>query len=98
MEYLNDSEFEDLECRTWGSAGRVEVSPQEAWRLIKEVAHLRAQEAMLTDAVVMAAALYFDQLPYRSPAADYASEVLHSTAVELVAKNPRLKGAFKAVE
>lgn len=51
-------------------------------------------EAYLTDAVVMGAALWFEEI--KDPRErDYASESLHETATDLVAANPRLKGAFK---
>ncbi len=55
------------------------------------------REALLTDAVVMAAALWFEQIEDPRER-DYASESLHETAAELVAANPRLKGAFKGGE
>ncbi|GAA1978388.1 hypothetical protein [Kitasatospora viridis] len=54
---------------------------------------LEAQNAMLTDTVVVAAALYFDQISKASER-DYASEQLHLTASDLVAENPRLKNAY----
>lgn len=59
----------------------------------REIARLRAQVAMLTDMVVTAAALWFDQIESASER-DYASECLHETATDLVKANPRLKGAF----
>jgi len=43
--------------------------------------------------VVMAAALVFEQFKSDSER-DYASEVLHTTAADLVKANPRLAGAF----
>ena len=49
------------------------------------------REAWLTDAVVMAAALWFDEI--KDPReADYASECLHETAEDLKQANPRLAG------
>lgn len=59
----------------------------------REIAELRAQVAMLTDTVVMAAALWFGQIE-DARQRDYASETLHLTATDLVKANPRLKGAF----
>jgi hypothetical protein len=59
-----------------------------------EVRDLNARIAMLTDTVVMAAALWFEEI--KDPReADYASECLHETATDLVKTTPRLKGAFK---
>lgn len=50
------------------------------------------REAWLTDAVVMAAALWFEEI--KDPReADYASEVLAETAEDLKQGNPRLKGS-----
>lgn len=54
---------------------------------------LLGQEAFLTDAVVAAAALWFEEITDPGER-DYASECLHETATDLVAANPRLKGAF----
>ena len=49
------------------------------------------REAWLTDAVVMAAALWFEEI--KDPReADYASECLHETAEDLKQANPRLNG------
>ena len=49
------------------------------------------REAWLTDAVVMAAALWFEEI--KDPReADYASECLHETAEDLKHANPRLAG------
>jgi hypothetical protein len=56
-----------------------------------EVRDLKAQIAMLTDTVVMAAALYFEEITDEREAG-YASEVLHETAQGLVRSTPRLKG------
>ncbi len=50
--------------------------------------------AMLTDCVVMAAALWFDEITDSSER-DYASEVLFETAEQLKADNPRLQGAVR---
>jgi hypothetical protein len=72
------------------------VSPAKPSEEQREIAQLRAQVAMLTDTVVMAACLWFNQFESSSER-DYASEVLHSTATELVNANPRLNGAFKGV-
>lgn len=60
-----------------------------------EARDLNARIAWLTDTVVMAAALWFDQIADKREA-DYASESLHELAADLVRENPRLKGAFKA--
>lgn len=60
----------------------------------QKIRELEAQVAMLTDTVVMAAALWFGQLD-DGPSLDYASEALHLTATELVKANPRLAGAYK---
>lgn len=54
---------------------------------------LLGHEAWLTDAVVMAAGLWFEEIDPRER--DYASESLHETATDLVKANPRLRGAFK---
>lgn len=59
----------------------------------REIAQLRAQVAMLTDAVVGAAALWFGQIQ-NSSERDAMSEELHETAADLVKNNPRLAGAF----
>jgi hypothetical protein len=49
------------------------------------------REAWLTDAVVMAAALWFEEI--KDPReADYASECLSETAEDLKQANPRLNG------
>ena len=49
------------------------------------------REAWLTDAVVMAAALWFEEI--KDPReADYASECLNETAEDLKQANPRLNG------
>lgn len=61
----------------------------------REIRELRAQVAMLTDTVVMAAALWFGQLDNEPSQRDYASETLHLTALNLVAANPRLAGAYQ---
>lgn len=90
--YLTNEQVDDLEKRTWASR-KAAVSPEEAHALIREVVRLRGQEAMLTDAVVMAAGLWFKRIP-PGRERDYASECLHETAVSLVKENPRLKGAF----
>lgn len=55
---------------------------------------IAAKNAMLTDTVVMAAALWFEEIKDQREA-DYASECLHETATDLVKTTPRLKGAFK---
>lgn len=60
-----------------------------------EVREIKARIAWLTDTVVMAAALWFDQIADKREA-DYASESLHELAADLVNETPRLKGAFKA--
>lgn len=52
------------------------------------------REAQLTDAVVMAAALWFGEVKDERESA-YASEALHETATDLVNTSPRLAGAFK---
>jgi len=69
------------------------VSPAKPTADQREIARLRAEVAMLTDTVVMAAALVFEQFKSDSER-DYASEVLHTTAADLVKANPRLAGAF----
>lgn len=61
--------------------------------LQREIDQLRAKNAMLTDTVVAAAALWFGQVE-NSSERDYMSEELHLTATELVKANPRLQGAF----
>jgi hypothetical protein len=91
---MNREKIEELEARTWGSGGKVTVSPEEAHDLVKEVVRLRGETAMLTDTVVMAAALWFAQLD--GPQADYASDCLHDTAKGLVEGNPRLAGSFRS--
>lgn len=57
------------------------------------IAEQQARLAMLTDAVVAAAALYFNQIDDPRER-DYASEALHETAAERVAAEPRLRGTF----
>jgi hypothetical protein len=91
--YLTVEQVEDLDARTWVSRGKTAVTPEEGYALIKEVRRLRGENAMLTDAVVGAAALWFAQID--SPLADYASESLHEMAADLVRKNPRLAGSFR---
>jgi hypothetical protein len=59
-----------------------------------ELRDINGRLVMLTDMVVTAAALWFEQITDRREA-DYASECLHETASELVKTTPRLKGAFK---
>lgn len=59
-----------------------------------EVRDLSARIAWLTDTVVMAAALWFEEIEDQREA-DYASESLHELALDLVRENPRLKGGFK---
>jgi hypothetical protein len=59
-----------------------------------EVRDLNARIAWLTDTVVMAAALYFEEIEDPREA-DFASESLHELALDLVRENPRLKGGFK---
>ena len=93
--YLTVKQLEDLEARTWASRGETRVSAKEGHALIKEVMRLRGLNAMLTDTVVMAAALHFEQIKSASEEG-YASEVLHETAAQLVKENPRLAGSFKA--
>lgn len=62
---------------------------------VGEARDLYAKIAMLTDTVVMAAELWFEEI--KDPReADYASECLAETAADLVKANPRLKGAFKS--
>jgi hypothetical protein len=61
---------------------------------VGEARDLYAKIAMLTDTVVMAAELWFDEIKDQREA-DYASECLHETAADLVKANPRLKGAFR---
>lgn len=58
-----------------------------------EVRDLKAKLAMLADAVVGAAALYFGELDSRYE--PVASEELQEMALDLVRSTPRLKGAFK---
>jgi hypothetical protein len=58
-----------------------------------EIRELKAQVAMLTDLVVSAAALYFEQIGSASER-DYLSEALYTHATALVEANPRLAGAF----
>jgi hypothetical protein len=58
------------------------------------IRELEAQVAMLTDTVVMAACLWFDEITDESERR-YASEVLHETASALVRDNPRLDGGYK---
>ena len=59
-----------------------------------EVRDLKARNAWLTDTIVMAAELWFEEITDPSER-DYASECLHETAADLVKSTPRLKGAFK---
>lgn len=70
-----------------------ELAPM-ARELYVEVRRLRAREAMLTDTVVTAAAVIFEEIP-RGPELDYATEDVHLTAMDLVAANPRLSGAYR---
>jgi hypothetical protein len=58
-----------------------------------ELRDINGRLVMLTDMVVTAAALWFDQIKDQREA-DYASECLHETASDLVKTNPRLRGAF----
>ncbi|WP_428957904.1 hypothetical protein [Streptomyces sp. cg35] len=53
---------------------------------------LEGENAMLTDTVVMASALWFEEIE-PGPEQDYASECLHETAKELKEKHPRLRGS-----
>jgi hypothetical protein len=62
-----------------------------------EARDLQARIAWLTDTVVMAAALWFEEIKDQREA-NYASESLHALALDLVRENPRLKGAFKGGE
>lgn len=100
--YLTDERFEALSSmvdRAGGllaKPGTINLDTKDAARLVREVQRLRGESAMLTDAVVMGAALWFGHI--KGGEADYASEVLHETAVELVKANPRLAGAFPASE
>lgn len=57
-----------------------------------ELSRLRAENAMLADTVVSAAALWFEEIPEGSPEHGAASEDLHLTAEELKRNNPRLRG------
>lgn len=60
------------------------------------IRELEAKVAMLTDTVVMAACLWFGETT--GGERDYASEVLHLTASDLVRDNPRLAGAYKGAD
>jgi hypothetical protein len=60
------------------------------------IRELEAKVAMLTDTVVMAACLWFGEM--EGSEANYASEVLHETASDLVRNNPRLAGAYKGAD
>lgn len=60
---------------------------------VAELKRLRGTEAMLTDLVVMAASLWGGEMSGSEQ--DYASEALHLAACDLMAANPRLKGAYK---
>lgn len=84
--------LDTMERRTW-SKHPVKLSDDESRALIHEVRQLRAQTALLTDAVVMAAALWFAQLD--GPQADSASEALHELAKDLVEAHPRLRASFR---
>lgn len=59
---------------------------------VGEARDLYAKIAMLTDTVVMAAELWFEEIK-DDRERDYASECLHETAADLVKSTP--KGAFK---
>lgn len=61
---------------------------------IGEMREIAARIAWLTDTVVMAAALWFEEIEDPRER-DYASESLHELACDLVRENPRLKGGFK---
>ena len=89
---LTDERLAQIEQRTW-SKHPLTLTDSEARALIAEVRRLRGENAMLTDTVVMAAALWFAQLD--GPQGDYASEVLHGTAKDLVKRHPRLAGSFR---
>jgi hypothetical protein len=54
---------------------------------------LLGELAMLTDMVVTAAAMDAGELSEREQ--EYAGEALHELAADLVAANPRLKGAYR---
>ena len=60
----------------------------------QRVRELEGEVAMLADTVVMAACLWFGEITSGSER-DYASEVLHETASDLVATYPRLRGGYK---
>jgi hypothetical protein len=60
-------------------------------RMEQERAGLKAEVAMLADAVVMANAMIDDEIPEGSQY-DYASETLHLTVENLKEKYPRLRG------
>ena len=61
---------------------------------LSEVRDLNARIAWLTDTVVMAAALWFEEIE-DDRERNYASESLYELASDLVRETPRLKGAFK---
>lgn len=64
---------------------------------LAEARELLGETASLTDLVVTAGSLWFDEITDPSER-DYASEALHETATELVRANPRLKGAYKGAD
>jgi hypothetical protein len=68
------------------------VTDKRVRDLEAEVKQLRAQNAMLADTVVSAAALWFGEIPEDSPEHDAASEDLHLTAEDIKRSNPRLRG------
>ncbi len=61
---------------------------------LDEATAILGREAWLTDAAVMGAALWFEEITDPRER-DYASEALAETAADLVKANPRLNGAFK---
>lgn len=54
--------------------------------------------AQLEDTVVMAAALWFEEIKPGSSEAGYASECLHEMASDVIKRTPRLTGGYKGAE
>lgn len=69
--------------------------PTPAGGVAKRSAADEAYIAMLEDAVVGAAVLWFGEKPAGGPDQGYLSECLHLTASQIVNTVPRLKGAYK---
>lgn len=97
MKYFTPEQIDNLDERTWGGPDNpsLQLTRNEMYALIKEVRRLNGEIAMLTDTVVMAAALWFKQIDEYSSEGGSASEALHEVAKDLVESNPRLAGSFR---